>query len=268
MSEQKLFVFDIDGTLLDSQKQPLASTKQALLALKEAGHYVMIATGRSRYLAIEVIEPLAFDHYIICNGSAAFINHQQIYKRVLPEEQMQAYLQEAKELAIDVAYVGLDTSKRASTFHSAIMDEAMQSFGAQTPELDVDFPKKNDVYQMLAYYDDAYEHYFDERYDQLSFVRWHPKCVDVIPKGGSKATTMLKVAEHLGLSATDVIAFGDGLNDCEMLQAAGVGVAMGNASEEVRQYADMVTDTNDNDGIWQALVQLGFLTEMKKVPFT
>ena len=261
MSERKLFVFDIDGTLLDSQKQPLASTKKALQLLKEAGHYVMIATGRSRYLAMEVIEPLGFEHYIVCNGSAAFIHHEQIYKRLLPKAQMQAYLKETAELAIDTAYIGLDVSKRASTFQPDRMEEAMRSFGSHTPELAVDFPESNDVYQMLAYYDSEYEHYFDERYNELAFVRWHPNCVDVIPKGGSKATTMLKVAEHLGLSIADVIAFGDGLNDCEMLQEAGVGVAMGNATLEVQQHADIVTETNDKDGIWQALIQLGFLSE-------
>jgi hydroxymethylpyrimidine pyrophosphatase-like HAD family hydrolase len=84
--------------------------------------------------------------------------------------------------------------------------------------------------------------------------------VDVIPKGGSKATTILHVAEQVGLTKDDVISFGDGMNDREMLAASGVGVAMGNASDEVRQYANMITSDNDNDGIWKALMELGFLT--------
>ncbi|MGX7196216.1 HAD family hydrolase [Enterococcus olivae] len=260
MTQRKLFAFDIDGTLLDSNKRPLPSTVAALTKLKNAGHYVTIATGRSRYLASEVIRELAFDNYILCNGSAAFVDHQQVYKRLLHKEQLHEFLKEAHAMQIDTSFVGLDHSKRSTSYNPAFMDEAMQSFGSTTPELDMEFLEKNDVYQTLAFYDATYEHYFDDKYSELDFVRWHPKCVDVIPTGGSKAATILHVAEGLGLSQQDVIAFGDGMNDREMLKEAGTGVAMGNASDEVRQYADRITDDNDSDGIWNALVALGFLT--------
>lgn len=81
------------------------------------------------------------------------------------------------------------------------------------------------------------------------------------PKGGSKAATILEVANHLGMNQTDVISFGDGMNDREMLEASGTGIAMGNAPEEVRRYANWVTEDNNNDGIWHALVRMGFLEE-------
>lgn len=259
MTEHKLFAFDIDGTLLDSNKRPLPSTVNALNELKKAGHYVMIATGRSRYLASKVIKELSFDHYVLCNGSAAFINHQQVYKQLLPKEQLQEFLKEAHSMEIDTSFISLDVSKRSTTFNPAYMQEAMHSFGSEMPELATDFIDKNDVYQVLAFYDASYENFFDANYSALDFVRWHPKCVDVIPKGGSKAITILKVAEELGLSVKDVIAFGDGMNDREMLRASGTGIAMGNASLEVQGYADIVTEDNDNDGIWKALVSLGYV---------
>jgi hypothetical protein len=258
---QKLFAFDIDGTLLDSNKNPLPSTKKALNILKEAGHIVMIATGRSRYLAEEVITDLGFDNYILCNGSAAFIKEEQVYKRLLPKEELLAFLDEAHSMQIDTSFVGLDASKRSTTFNPEDMEEAMNSFGSTTPDLEPEFVHNEDVYQALAFYDASYENFFDDKYPELSFVRWHGKCVDVIPKGGSKAATILEVAEQLGLSKEDVISFGDGMNDREMLQMSGTGVAMGNASEEVRGYANMITDDNDSDGIWKALVKLGFVAE-------
>ncbi|KAF1304452.1 HAD family hydrolase [Enterococcus saccharolyticus] len=258
---RKLFAFDIDGTLLDSNKQALPSTKKALAKLREAGHIVMIATGRSRYLANTVIQELGFDHYVLCNGSAAFLNHQQIYQKLLPNEELVSFLEEAHQLQIDTSFIGLDASKRSTTFNPERMEEAMQSFGSTTPDLDPDFLDKEDVYQALAFYDESYEGAFDEKYPALSFVRWHEKCVDVIPKGGSKAATILEVANHLGMNQTDVISFGDGMNDREMLEASGTGIAMGNAPEEVRRYANWVTEDNNNDGIWHALVRMGFLEE-------
>jgi Cof subfamily protein (haloacid dehalogenase superfamily) len=138
----------------------------------------------------------------------------------------------------------------------AKMEAAMHSFGAQLPELDMDFPEEKEVYQALAFYGKEYEHFFDEKYSKLRFVRWHENSVDVVPKEGSKAATILCVAEQLGIAQEDVICFGDGQNDREMLTAAGVGVAMGNAVPEIQQVADMVTASNDEDGIWLALKEL------------
>ncbi len=80
-----------------------------------------------------------------------------------------------------------------------------------------------------------------------------------MPKDGSKAATILSVAHQLGISQKDVICFGDGQNDREMLQAAGVGVAMGNAAPEIQAIADKVTASNDEDGIWQALKELDLI---------
>ncbi|OTN75291.1 hypothetical protein A5886_000361 [Enterococcus sp. 8G7_MSG3316] len=253
---RKFFAFDIDGTLLDSNKQPLDSTVEALQTLRDAGHFVTVATGRSRFHAQDVIRSLAFDNYILCNGAAAFLAHQQVYKNLLDEEQLHAFVAEAHDLGIDTAFVGMDTAKRASSLNIEKMEAAMHSFGAQLPELDMDFPEEKEVYQALAFYDQAYEHYFDDKYSKLRFVRWHENSVDVVPKEGSKAATILYVAEQLGIRQADVICFGDGQNDREMLAAAGVGVAMGNAVPASLEAADLVTASNDEDGIWLALKEL------------
>ena len=82
----------------------------------------------------------------------------------------------------------------------------------------------------------------------------------MIPKNGSKAVTLLKLAEQLGIKQENVIAFGDGMNDREMLKEVGLGIAMGNSSDEVKRQADMVTASNEQDGIWQALVKLKLIS--------
>lgn len=257
--KRKFFAFDIDGTLLDSNKKPLSSTIEALATLRKAGHFVTIATGRSRFHAQEIIRVLNFDNYILCNGAAAFLDHQQVYKNLLDETELSAFVSEAQQLRIDTAFVGMDTAKRSSSMNLQIMDEAMSSFGAELPELDMQFPEEKEVYQALAFYGKEYEGYFDNTYPRLRFIRWHENSVDVVPKEGSKAATILHMANQLGISPSDTICFGDGANDREMLQACGVGVAMGNASKEIQAVADTVTASNDDDGIWKALKDMALI---------
>lgn len=257
--KRKLFAFDIDGTLLDDNKQPLDSTLEALEKLREAGHLVTIATGRSRFHAKEVIRDLGFTNYILCNGAAAFLDHQQIYKNLLDREELENFVDEAQQLAIDTAFISMDEAKRSSSIHVDIMDEAMKSFGAVLPELDQFFVEDQDVYQALAFYNNQYEGFFDKKYSKLRFVRWHENCVDVVPKDGSKAATILNVADRLGISRSDVVAFGDGQNDREMLRESGLGIAMGNAAPEVQAEANYVTDSNVKDGIWNALKKLDLI---------
>ncbi|MGV3083365.1 Cof-type HAD-IIB family hydrolase [Enterococcus dispar] len=257
--KRKLIAFDIDGTLLNSQKEALPNTLQALEKLRNDGHLVLVATGRSRFLAQPVLKKLDFHNYIVCNGSAAFLDHKQVYKHLLDEKQLTDFITETDQLKIDTAFVGIDAIRRHSDFNVPVMDEAMQSFGSEVPELDPDFKNHQEVYQALAYYDDAYEGHFDEKYPALRFVRWHEKCVDVIPENGSKAATILHLGETLGIDTSDIITFGDGQNDKEMLATAGVGVAMGNAATDVKKVASFVTSSNDEDGIFNALKELALI---------
>ncbi|MEG2644501.1 MAG: HAD-IIB family hydrolase, partial [Enterococcus sp.] len=114
--ERKLIALDIDGTLLSSQRKPLDSTIKALKALREAGHLVIIATGRSRLLAGEVIHQLGCTNYIICNGSAAFLDHEQVYKHTLDREALTRMIAFAGERKIDVMLFGLDSFARVTDY--------------------------------------------------------------------------------------------------------------------------------------------------------
>jgi len=112
------------------------------------------------------------------------------------------------------------------------------------------------LYQTLMFCPEEEERQYTSDYSHFGFIRWHPYSVDVIPKGGSKAEGIKKMIDRLGFKLEDVYAFGDGLNDIEMLQAAGTGVAMGNAVPEVKQHANMTTKSVEEDGIWYGLKEL------------
>lgn len=255
MGSRKLLAFDIDGTILDSNKRPLESTIEALAILRDAGHFVTIATGRSRFLAESVIRELAFENYILCNGAAGFFNHQQVFKDTLDTEALKNLIQVCQEMTIDTSLIQLDGAKRLTSYDLDRMQEAMTSFGSSASELG-DFSGTEEVYQALAYYDASMDHLFDGQHPAFNFVRWHEKCVDVIPAQGSKARTLLALGKRLNIPREDIIGFGDGLNDREMLRESGIGVAMGNASAIVQEDADLITKDNDSDGIWHALKEL------------
>ncbi|MDH6363779.1 Cof subfamily protein (haloacid dehalogenase superfamily) [Enterococcus sp. PF1-24] len=251
--ERKLFAFDIDGTLLNSQKQPLASTKRALQKLREKGHLVTIATGRNRQMSSQVLRELAFDNYVVCNGAAAFLDHKQIYSNGLAKPEVQRMVGEMQNREIDTVLIGVDEAVRCSSYDLEKMQAIVTSFKTDLPKYQKDYSTINDIYQGFAFYDQSLDQTVENLFPDFRFIRWHEEAVDVIPKKGSKAASLLFMAEQLGINQKDIIAFGDGENDIEMLTTAGIGVAMGNAEASVQKIADVVTATNDDDGIWKAL---------------
>ena len=94
---------------------------------------------------------------------------------------------------------------------------------------------------------------FIEDLPDCKISQWNPCAYDVIPKQGGKTAGIESVLKHYGIKQEEIMAFGDAENDIEMLQYAKIGVAMGNADDEVKEAADYVTDTVDSDGIYKAL---------------
>ena len=134
-------------------------------------------------------------------------------------------------------------------------------------ELDISIPPQmalenaltQPVYQMIAFLPPEREHILSQENPQLKFTRWNPTFLDIIPPTGGKDVGIQSVMEHYGLSPEEVMAFGDGENDLPMLRYAGIGVAMGSASDFVKSQADYVTGTVDELGILHALKHYGLM---------
>ena len=90
-------------------------------------------------------------------------------------------------------------------------------------------------------------------------TRWYPSFTDVVPAGSSKRIGIDKVIEYFGISLNETMAFGDGGNDIAMLKHAGIGIALGNADDEVKNSADYVTTSVDDDGVVNALKHFGLM---------
>lgn len=257
--KKKLIAFDLDGTLLDSKKKITKKTKLALKRLREAGHLVTIATGRSLPLSIEVIKEGDFDHYVLCNGALAYVKHQVIYQNPLDRQAFKRLLQATQEKSIDLAYQNKDAIYRHSDFDRKKMERAMFSFGACVPPKKSFSDNQKNLYQALAFYGENQEGIFSSEFPEFRFVRWHEEAVDVLPHDGSKAQALLHMANKEGIHQEDIIAFGDGENDREMLQLAGTGIVMGNATDDLKKIGDYVTESHDEEGIFQALEALRIL---------
>ena len=115
------------------------------------------------------------------------------------------------------------------------------------------------IYQFVPLVHEVEEEKFLSVMPNCVWTRWHPKGLDILPKGDAKADGIRATMELYGLTREEIIAFGDGDNDLSMFALAGTAVAMGNASDAVKSAADHVTDTVENDGACQALRHFGLL---------
>ena len=107
--------------------------------------------------------------------------------------------------------------------------------------------------QMTPFFAADYEQQLMARLPECISGRWHPEFTDITANGADKGKGIIAIAHHEGLDVSQTIAFGDGGNDTSMIRQAGIGIAMGNAIEELKQEADYVTTTVDEDGILNAL---------------
>jgi Cof subfamily protein (haloacid dehalogenase superfamily) len=252
---KKIVFFDIDGTLLDHEKNLPASAKEAIDQLKGNGIFVAIATGRAPFMFEDIRKELDIDSYVSFNGQLVVFENEIIYENPLNEQEIHRLFLHSKENGHPLIFMDQKTMK-SSVPHHKFIEESMLSLKFPHPEMDETFYHSNKVYQSLIFCEPSEERIYETEFSKFHFVRWHPYSADVLPSGGSKAEGIKKMIERIGFNIEDVYAFGDGLNDIEMLQAVGTGVAMGNAVEEAKAHANLITKDVSNDGIWYGLKQL------------
>ncbi|OBZ17291.1 MULTISPECIES: Cof-type HAD-IIB family hydrolase [Bacillales] len=255
---KKLVFFDIDGTLVDHAKKIPASTEQAIAELREAGHDIVIATGRGPFMLKPISEALNIHSYVSFNGSYVVYNDEVVYSHAIEP----ARLAELSRISIankhPLVYMTPD-GMRSSTDQTAYSDDSDEALKLKLPPLDPDYYIGKEIYQCLLYCKEEDEGYYKENFSELGFIRWHLYGSDLLPPGGSKARGIQAIIERAGFKNEDVYAFGDGVNDLEMLQYVHHSVAMGNASDEVKRAARYVTKDVTEDGIMHGLKMLGLL---------
>jgi Cof subfamily protein (haloacid dehalogenase superfamily) len=255
---KKIVFFDIDGTLLDHDKNMPSSTKQAMNLLKEKGVFVAIATGRAPFMFTSLIKDLDIDSFVSFNGQFVVFENEVIYKNPLNQMHLEDLSKTAHDNGHPLVYMNEKTMKATIKQHPFV-ETSISSLMMPPPTEDATFYVDREIYQSLLFCEKEQEQLYFKKYPQFDFIRWHQYSIDVLPKGGSKAEGIKKMIARLGFEIQDVYAFGDGLNDLEMLKAVGTGVAMGNGVPEAKEVADLITTDVTEDGISNGLKKLNLI---------
>lgn len=252
----KALFFDIDGTLVSFQTHEVpASTIEALERAKAYGVGIYISTGRP-YALINNIGSISHlvDGYISTNGAYCFVGDEVISSTPIPTEGVRQVLDKADEMNFACLVVG---EKECFMYHPLPEAEALFSEILDIDNLDRHVPKedilKMRILQMTPFITEQQERQIVSNLSGVDACRWHPAFADFTAAGVSKAKGLREIALHHHLDIAHTMAFGDGGNDIAIIQAAGIGVAMGNANDDVKTVADYVTTSVDEDGISHAL---------------
>lgn len=257
---KKVLVLDLDGTLTNSKKKITPKTREALHRMQEAGHIVVLASGRPTPGVVPVAEELElakYGGYTLSYNGGKIIDCRTgeiIYKKTLPEDLVAEIFQLAEDLKI-----GIMTYNKEGIVAGSRHDEFME-LEAHINHLKIrhfDRPMEmvtEPVNKCLGTAPEEIAPEIEEKFrekfrDRITVGRSEPFFIELLPKGVDKAASSAVILEKLGLTRENMIACGDGFNDVSMVKYAGLGIAMANAQESVKEVADIVTLSNDEDGV-------------------
>lgn len=253
-----IFFFDIDNTLLDHSTLSIPpSALDAIAGLRQEGHTVAIATGRAYAHAKQFIDQVHPSYAITQNGARILRGEEVVYSEPLPRTRLGELFDWMNELGHawgvedgTVAYLNELTPMTTQPFETVGI-----SYHSGPP-----IHRDQDSYQSWLFIDESLDTTLlpelRARFPEFEFVRWHRWAVDVTLRTINKWTGCQWVMARTGFTPEQAIAFGDGLNDIQMLQGVGLGIAMGNAHPDLKAVADHIAPTLQLDGIARALEEL------------
>lgn len=258
--KKKVLVLDIDGTLTNSQKEITPATKEALDEIRRRGHIVVLASGRPTGGLRMITKALDFEHFggytISYNGACVTdaITGDAVFKNPLPDYAAPWMQEYAREHGLGMcSYVGNVLLLGAHADRFIERETHLNQFTRLPVESFASY-RKADLYKVLLTAQPTLAREHEARLarrfmNRLSIYRSEPFFIEVMNRGVNKADAIAGLLERLELEREDVIACGDGLNDLTMIKYAGLGVAMGNAQPAVKEAADVVTLSNDEEGL-------------------
>lgn len=260
----KLVAIDMDGTLLKDDKTISERTKNAIQSARAMGVTVVLATGRpiegvSRYL--EELNMYSEHDYVLTYNGALIQrteSKESIAKIALEGSDLHYLKKLSDELGVNIHAFseekGLVTPK-----NSKYTEVEADINNIEIHEINIDTVSNNEVIIKAMMIDEpeilgsAIEKLPKEVFEKYTVVRSTPYFLEFLNKEVNKGVGVEMLAKHLGLKKEEVMTLGDAGNDLHMIEYAGLGIAMGNAFDEVKAAADYITDTNENDGVAKAI---------------
>lgn len=272
--------FDIDGTILNSKGEVLESTKKAITQAQKKGIYCGIATGRGPLMIQQVTKAVDLDFCITFNGQLVQTREETIYERTFDKKTLQKLVAYAEREKKEVTFASRDQLAGSWTMRvgnrsimrrlSHLFPNAISSKKINRVLKKMDWNQgskrysnlkilEEDIFQLVMLHDENDLLEIHHVIPECDVKRSNPVVVDIVPKGGSKIAGIQEFCRQKGIPIEETMAFGDHLNDLEMLQGVGIGVAMGNGKPEVKKIASYTTTSNDQDGIAKALQHFGII---------
>lgn len=261
-STKKMIFLDLDGTLMNDEKNVPESNMTAIQDALAQGHKVIICTGRPLCSAKKLFPVLGMEgdgcYAITYNGSLIYdiFNQKTIFKQTLPIEHVKYIFKKAEEHQVYM---------QTYSDNEVLCHIDMKEGRDYSTRLKIDRNIVDDVFEVLQDEEpcktlaiaDGYDHKRLEDFREV-FTDWAPGKVDIffscyeylefVPVGISKGAAIRFLAEYLDIPMENTIAVGDAENDIPMIEAAGLGVAMKNATDEIKKYADYITEADNNEG--------------------
>lgn len=276
----KAVFFDIDGTLLNDRKNVQKSTIKAIRNLKDQGILVGLATGRGPSFVQPFLENLGLDFAVTYNGQYIYSRSEIIYTNQLSKTTVYRLIRYAgarrREISLGTAsgllgsgIIGLGTSRLGQIVSSLVprkwakaIERSFKHFIRRIKPQNIDSLMvilREPIYQVVLVATEGESERIQKQFPRVKLTRSSPYSMDVISEGQSKVKGIERVGQRYGFDLSEVIAFGDSDNDIEMLSQVGIGVAMGNASQQVKENARYTTADNNDDGISKALAHYGLI---------
>ncbi|MCS3532884.1 Cof-type HAD-IIB family hydrolase [Chryseobacterium sp. JUb7] len=256
----KAVFFDIDGTLISLKTKVIPeSTQNAIKNLREKGIKVIVATGRS-INDLNHIKHIEFDGFLTFNGGYCMtIDGQVMFKQTIHPDDIKNLIDHSEKSSVSFSLMYED--KVRISHESPQVLELYTHVNLPVPPLyDRETLDIENVLQVNIFIDPENEVSFMQKVMPNSLSsRWTSLFADVNPGGISKQKGVEYFCEHFNIDVTETMAFGDGGNDISMLEFVEIGVAMGNAGDNVKEIADFVTEEVDNHGVEKALMHFGLL---------
>jgi len=266
MTEKHLIALDLDGTLLKDDKTISIKNKEIIQKARAEGHIVMIATGRPYRSSEMYYRELELDTPIV-NFNGAFMHHPRqsswgFYHEPLDVKVAKDIVEACRSFhffniiaeVMDDVYFHYHDEKLLDIFrygNPKITTGDLQNFLNDSPTSMLIHTEENQLKQIRDHLSQVHAEVIEQR---SWAAPWH--VIEIIKVGLNKAVGLKKAADYYGIPAERIIAFGDEDNDLEMLEYAGHGIAMGNAIEQVKNIANEVTLSNEEDGVGKYLADL------------
>lgn len=257
----KAIFFDIDGTSYSHKIYDIPpSAKYAFKKLKEAGIHIGICTSRSLEEMRELPEGFvdSMDAVVCLAGTQIYMKGQCVNSHFLAEDEIHAVLHLLDEHDITYRWVSADNVNCLNR-HDEEIENRFYMLYRMIPDIK---PYEGEQLVHLLYY--THDEALLKQVEAICQTNYHMRIHysnEIMPPNINKGHGIIECAQLWGIKPDEIAAFGDGMNDLEMVEAAQIGIAMGNACDELKQAADYVTDHIDQDGIYRACVHFGWIKE-------